>query len=234
MPSDSVPDPPTGGEFTATPRPAAPARTTGGPLSADDLIALIEFGDAAYVVTPFTNDYDNILLSLSLIGDWTEFMKFPDQGTTLGLAMEQGVELFRAFDFLNASGNVMVIFSDGQDTQVVINGRSVTDILAGATATKIPVYFVRMAFNRGVGGTVPDQIWKPAVEATGGRFYAASDESAILRAVHDIDRMSAGKVQVKQYTSEHPRFMIFALIAAGLWTLAIALKLTVPYFQKFP
>ena len=42
MPSDSVPDPPTGGEFTATPRPAAPARTTGGPLSADDLIALNE------------------------------------------------------------------------------------------------------------------------------------------------------------------------------------------------
>ena len=199
-----------------------------------DLIALIEFGDAAYVVTPFTNDYDNILLSLSLVGDWTEFMKFPDQGTTLGLAMEQGVELFRAFDFLAASGNVMIIFSDGQDTQVMINGRSVTEILAGATATKIPVYFVRMAFNKSVGGTVPDQIWKPAVEATGGKFYAASDESAILRAVHDIDTMSAGKVQVKQYTTEHPRFMIFALIATGLWTLAIALKLTLPYFQKFP
>ena len=38
-----------------------------------DLIALIEFGDEAYVVTPFTNDYDNILLSLSLVGDWTEY-----------------------------------------------------------------------------------------------------------------------------------------------------------------
>ncbi|HEX3645531.1 MAG TPA: VWA domain-containing protein, partial [Vicinamibacterales bacterium] len=43
-----------------------------------DLIGLIEFGDEAYVVTPFTSDYDNILLSISLIGDWTEFMKFPD------------------------------------------------------------------------------------------------------------------------------------------------------------
>jgi hypothetical protein len=52
-----------------------------------DLIGLIEFGDEAYVVTPFTSDYDNILLSLNLIGDWTEFMKFPDQGTTIGLAI---------------------------------------------------------------------------------------------------------------------------------------------------
>src|SRR4029453_1412315 len=82
-----------------------------------DLIGLIEFGDEAYVVTPFTTDYDNILLSLSLIGDWTEFMKFPDQGTTIGLAIEQSVELFRAFDFLDAAGNLMLIFSTGQDTQ---------------------------------------------------------------------------------------------------------------------
>ena len=55
-----------------------------------DLIGLIEFGDEAYVVTPFTNDYDNILLSLSLIGDWTEFMKFPDQGTTIGAGDRAG------------------------------------------------------------------------------------------------------------------------------------------------
>src|SRR5262249_5617285 len=31
-----------------------------------DLIGLVEFGDEAYVVTPFTTDYDNILLSMSL------------------------------------------------------------------------------------------------------------------------------------------------------------------------
>src|SRR5204862_1329319 len=78
-----------------------------------DLIGLIEFGDEAYVVTPFTTDYENILLSLSLVGDWTEFMKFPDQGTTIGLAVEQSVNLFKAFDFLDASGNLMVLFTDG-------------------------------------------------------------------------------------------------------------------------
>src|SRR5205085_12220949 len=82
-----------------------------------DLISLIEFGDEAYVITPFTTDYDNILLSLSLIGDWTEFMKFPSSGTTIGLALDQAVDLFRAFNFLDASGNLMVIISDGQDSQ---------------------------------------------------------------------------------------------------------------------
>ena len=52
-----------------------------------DLIALIEFGDEAYVVTPFTTDYDSVLLSASLIGDWGEFMQFPNQGTSIGVAI---------------------------------------------------------------------------------------------------------------------------------------------------
>jgi len=199
-----------------------------------DLIGLIEFGDEAYVVTPFTTDYDNILLSLSLVGDWTEFMKFPDQGTTIGLAIEQSVELFRAFDFLDAAGNLMVIFSDGQDTQVTIHGRNVNDIMAGAVKTKIPVYFIRTSYNKGLGAVLPDDIWKPAVEATGGKFYPASDEGAIMTAIRDIDRRSAGRVDIKRYSTERPRYAGFTLLAAGMWTFAALLQLTVPYFRKFP
>jgi Ca-activated chloride channel homolog len=199
-----------------------------------DLIGLIEFGDEAYVVTPFTTDYDNILLSLSLIGDWTEFMKFPDQGTTIGLAIEQSVELFRAFDFLDAAGNLMLIFSDGQDTQVTIHGKSVEEILSGAVQTKIPVYFVRTSYNKGLGAVLPDDIWKPAVEKTGGKFYAASDESAIVTAIQDIDRRSSGRVDIKRYSTERPRFAPYTFMAASFWVVAALLQLTVPYFRKFP
>jgi hypothetical protein len=199
-----------------------------------DLLALIEFGDEAYVVTPFTNDYENILLSLSLVGDWTEYLKFSDQGTTIGKAIDQGVALFRAFDFLNAAGNAMIVFTDGQDRQAIVEGRPIEDIVAGATRAKIPVYLIRIGQNKALGDVVPDQIWKPAVEATGGRFYAASDEQAIFRAIGEIDRRSSGRISIKQYSTELPQFSPFALAAAMLWTLALALKLTVPYFQKFP
>lgn len=199
-----------------------------------DLISLIEFGDEAYVITPFTNDYNNILLSLSLVGDWTEFMRFPDQGTTIGKAIEEGVELFRAFDFLNAAGNLMLIFSDGQDSQVMIGGRSVSDIVAGAVKAKIPVYMIRTSYNKSLGNVIPDHIWQPAVEATGGKFYAASDEATILRAIKEIDQASTGRISFKQYSTERPAFTCFALAAAALWTMAIALKLTFTLFQRFP
>ena len=199
-----------------------------------DLIGLVEFGDEAYVVTPFTTDYDNILLSLSLVGDWTEFMKFPDQGTTIGMAMEQSIQLFKAFNFLEAAGNLMLIFSDGQDTQVTIHGRPVSEVLSLAVQNKIPVYFVRVSYNKALGGVLPDDIWKPAVEATGGKFYPASDEATILNAIRDIDSRSGGRVEVKRYSSQQPRFTPYAFMATGFWMLALVLQLTVPYFRKFP
>ena len=199
-----------------------------------DLIGLIEFGDEAYVVTPFTTDYENILLSLSLVGDWTEFMKFPDQGTTIGLAVEQSVKLFQAFDFLDAAGNLMVLFSDGQDTQVQIHGKTVQEIMAGAMQTKIPVYMIRTSYNKALGGVLPDDIWKPAVEATGGKFYPAADEVTIINAIHDIDRRSSGRVEVHRYSTQRPKFAPYAFMATGFWAVALVLQLTVPYFRKFP
>jgi len=200
-----------------------------------DLIALVEFGDEAYVVTPFTNDYDNILLSLALVGDPTEFKMFPDKGTTIGLAIDQAVNLFRAFNYLDAAGNLMVIFSDGQDTQALVRGtQRVSDIVAGAVKSKVPVYFIRTNYDKSLGALIPDELWKSAVESTGGRFYAASDEATILSAIHEIDRLSTGTIQLKQYSSERPRFPPFALAAAALWTTGIALQLGFAFFNKFP
>jgi hypothetical protein len=187
-----------------------------------DLIALIEFGDQAYVVTPFTNDYANILLSLSLVGDWDEYLKFSDQGTTIGKAIDEGVALFRAFDFLDAAGNAMIIFSDGQDRQVIVEGRRIDDILAAARRAKVPVYLIRIGQNKALGDVVPDQIWQPAVEATGGRFYAAADESAIFRAISEIDRRSSGTSSMRSILVPLIAALLLLLAGVAFWTLGEA------------
>lgn len=199
-----------------------------------DFIAVIEFGDEAYVITPFTSDYDNALLSISLIGDWNEYMRFPDGGTSIGRAIDQATSLFKTFDFLNAAGNAMVIFSDGEDTQVTTGRKSLSAVLAGAAAARIPVYLVRTNSGKRLGDVVPDAIWKPAVEATGGRFYAAATEADVLRAIRDIDQRSEGTIEAKVYTTREPRFTPFAIIAVLLWASALALKATMPSFNKFP
>ena len=120
-------------------------------------------------------------------------MKFPDQGTTIGLAIEQGdravqgVRLPRRLrqpdgDLQRRPGHPGDRFT----------ARTSNEILEGAQATKIPVYMIRTSYNKGLGAVLPDDIWKPAVEATGGKFYPAGDEEAVLNAIKDIDTRSAG------------------------------------------
>jgi hypothetical protein len=199
-----------------------------------DLVALVEFGNEAYVVTPFTSDYDNILLSISLIGDPVEYSMFPDQGTIIAQAIDESIGLFRAFNFLDASGNLMVIFTDGEDTRAIVNGKTLDEIMQTAVDSKIPVYFVRTNYERGKGKVIPDELWMPAVLKTGGRFYAADNEDNLLAAIRDIDRVSAGTIQTRQYSSQRGRLAPFALIAMLCWTTAVGVKLLVPQFQKLP
>ena len=90
------------------------------------------------------------------------------------------------------------------------------------------------AFNTKFGGVKQDELWKSAVEASGGRFYVAAEEKDILDAVHDIDRLSPGKINVREYTSQEPRFSGYALIAVALWLTAGLMKVGVPYFRTFP
>ncbi|MEY4634666.1 MAG: hypothetical protein RJA55_464 [Acidobacteriota bacterium] len=199
-----------------------------------DLMALVEFGSRAYVITPFTSDYDNLLLSMSLISDPVEFSQFPESGTVIASALEESIEIFKAFNFLEASGNLMVIFTDGEDTTSIVQGRSLDDILKSAVDNNIPLFFVRTNYNKEFGEGIPDAKWQAAVERTGGRYYVAKNEATLIAAVEDIDREAAGTIETRQYTSQQARYSLFALAAAVLWTAAAGLKLTTPWFGKLP
>ena len=199
-----------------------------------DLVSLIQFGSRAYIVTPFTNDYENILLSIGLIGTPEEYDRFPDHGTLIMEAINRGVQLFRTFDFLRASGNLIIIFSDGQDTHAVYEGASLDDILQQASDNEIPVYFIRTSYDRELGDILPDITWKLAVERTGGKFFPAANETAILEAIEEVDRLSAGEIEVTRYVTQQPQFGPFALVAVASWTIAVVLALGVRACRRFP
>jgi hypothetical protein len=199
-----------------------------------DLIALEEFGNESYVVTPFTNDYQNLLLSLKMISDVNEWQRFPDQGTIIMKAIDTGVDLFRAYDFLNSSGNIMVILSDGQDNNVQVGSMSLDQVLKKAVLNKVPVYMVRTAYSRTLYDVIPDTIWKKAIDATGGRFYPAANQETIMMAIKDIDAAATGRIDVREYAVRQPRFSRFAITAVALWIIAIALQMTFRMFRTFP
>src|SRR5204862_8173441 len=121
-----------------------------------------EFGNESYVVTPFTSDSQNLLLSLKMISDVNEWQRFPDQGTIIMKAIDNGVDLFKAFDFLKSSGNIMVIFSDGQDSNVQAGQLTLEQVLGKAVSNHVPVYMIRTAYSRGLYDVIPATVWKKA------------------------------------------------------------------------
>jgi hypothetical protein len=199
-----------------------------------DLIALEEFGNESYVVTPFTSDYQNLLLSLKMISDVNEWQRFPDQGTIIMKAIDNGVDLFRAFDFLKSSGNIMVIFSDGQDNNVQVGTMTLQDVLKKAVDNHVPVYMIRTAYSRGLYDVIPDTVWKKAIDATGGRFYPAANQETIMQAIKEIDAAATGRVDVREYAVRQPRYSHFALTAVMLWMLAVGMQMTFRMFRTFP
>lgn len=199
-----------------------------------DIIGVVEFGNEAFVVTPFTTDYENVILSLKLIGDPRAWNRFNVFGTTIIQGIDQGLQLFRTFDVVGAAGNMMVIFSDGSDGETTFRGRTLEDMMAEARDRDIPVHMVRLGFDKRLGDVPWDSLWKPAVERSGGRFYPARDEDSLLRAISDIDRLSTGRIAVRQYSAVSPAFPGYALVAVALWLTAGTLKLTFPFFRTFP
>jgi Ca-activated chloride channel family protein len=199
-----------------------------------DLIALEQFGNEAYVITPFTSDYENLLLSLKMISDVNEWQRFPDQGTIIMKAIDEGVDLFNAFDFLDSSGNIMVIFSDGQDNNVQLGELTLDRVLKKAVDNKVPVYMIRTAYARGLYDVVPDAVWKKAIDATGGKFFPAANQETILQAIKDIDAAATGTVQTREYSVRQPRYARFALAAVLLWIIALALQMSLRMFRTFP
>ena len=178
-----------------------------------DLVALIEFGSQAYIVTPFTNDYENILLSIGLIGTPEEYRRFPDHGTLIMGAINRGVQLFRTFDFLDATGNLIVIFSDGQDTHAVYEDQSLDEILQEASDNADSRVFhpheLRPAARRSAAGR--------GLEGGGGAHRRAVLSGGQRRDDHrggERDRSARGGADPRD-ALRHPRSAVRAV--RGCW-----------------
>ena len=93
-----------------------------------------------------------------------------------------------------------------------------------AVENKIPVYFIRTSYNKGWAECCPTTSGSRQSKPPVGEFYPAGDEATILNAIKDIDRRSSGRVEIKRYSSQQPRFTPYAFVAASFWTCALLLR----------
>ena len=74
-------------------------------------------------------------------------LAFPDQGTIIAAAIDQCVGLFKTFNFLDATGNIMVLFSDGEDTRVQVGDKTLDEILQNSIDNRFPSTWFAMNYE---------------------------------------------------------------------------------------
>jgi Ca-activated chloride channel family protein len=198
-----------------------------------DRLGLIVFAGEAFVQFPLTSDYSAANLFLDVI----DVDAVPTPGTSIGTAIRRALE---SFDFKDPTTKVLVVISDGENTE------GATDEAAREAAAKgVLVYAIGLGSPGGApipvlnaagqqvdfkrdrdGAVVVTKLDEGALErivaAGKGKYYRGTNTQDELQAIYnDINALQKREFGVKQFTDYEDRFQLF-LLGALLLLLADA------------
>ena len=197
---------------------------------AHDRLGLIAFAGSAFTQCPLTLDHD-------VLQDLLQGLDFgmAEDGTAIGMGLATAVA--RLKDSRTPS-KVVVLLTDGQ------NNRGAIDPLTGAELARtfgIKVYTVLV----GRGGVVPvpvddpmlgrrmqmvrmdvdDETLREIARRTGGKFFRATDPSALMAIYQEIDRLERApirSVEYRDYRDLGPALLGVAALLLALYGLSSA------------
>jgi len=193
-----------------------------------DRIGLVVFAASAFTQFPLTSDYGAANLFLDVV----DVDAVPMQGTAIGSAIERAME---SFDFNDPTTKVIVIISDGENTEgnafdaaeeAAAKGILIFAIGIGSPAgTPIPLYNAagrQYDFKRDRKGEVVltklDEVSLEKIATIGkGKYYRATGTQDELDKVYDaINALQKREFGVKRFTDFEDRFQPVLLLAAIL------------------
>jgi len=183
----------------------------------DDRIGLVIFAGKAFTQAPLTLDHSVVetLLEELEVG-------MVEDGTAVGMGLATAVKRLQASD---AESKVVVLLTDGR------NNRGEIDPVTAAHAAQalgVRVYTIG-AGSRGVarvavpgrfGGRryittqvdVDEPSLRATAEATGGRYYRATDRASLEAIYAEIDELETTEIRVENFTSYNERFVVPLLV----------------------
>lgn len=172
-----------------------------------DRIGLVVFGDAAFLHAPFSAD---LALVRQLLDDTAIGMA--GARTALGDAIGLGITLFESSEL---PARTLIALTDGNDTASQVPPAEAARI---ARARGIRIHTVAIGDPTTAGEERLDEEALRAVAQTGGgRYFFASDRTALEAIYAELDRIETRQVQTMGF---RPRRELFQ------WPLALALLLS--------
>lgn len=191
-----------------------------------DRIGVVVFGEEAFTRVPLTLDHQTLLDLL----DQVEIGMAGPQGTAIGTAI--GVSARRLKD-LEAKSKVVILLTDGKSNAGKI---SPMEAAQAAAALGIKIYTIGVGAERGLFGVMGDGMdedgLKRIAEATGGRFFRATDTQSLQRVYETIDELEPSPAEVVELVEHVELFRRF--LVPGLALLGVQLLLSHTWLRRSP
>jgi Ca-activated chloride channel family protein len=192
-----------------------------------DQIGLVAFAGEAITRVPITVDYAVLREAVS-----TMRLGELEDGTAIGTAIATAANRLRRAP---GESKVIVLLTDGENTRGVLDPRTAAE---AAAAFGIRIYTIgvgtegeaRIPLGRGSQGqvryqTLPVRLDEPLLrdiaEATGGRYFRATDPEALSRIFGQVDRLETTPVVI----TRHAQFEEELQIPLGIGLVALAMEL---------
>ena len=183
-------------------------------------IGLILFGERAYLLTPLTNDHQNVLMrlddfSVGLAGKSTSL------GDALGLAVKR-------LQNTPSEGRLVILLTDGVNNSGVLPPLKAAEL---AKAAGIKVYTIGLGaaannaqtfgglfFNLNAQAELDEDSLKRIASLTGGRYFRATDAGSLNAIYQLINRLSTVRQDEVTVRPQHDYYP---------WPLGLALGLLI-------
>jgi len=197
----------------------------------DDRIGIIAFAGAPYLVSPITLDHDWLQQNLERVT-----VGGVDDGTAIGSAIAAGVNRLR---LTQAKSKVIILLTDG------VNNTGKISPIAAAEAAKamaVKIYTIGV----GVRGDAPipmrdavgnarmvmakvdvdEKTLQAVADATGGKFYRATDTDSLQKIYEQINRLEKNAQTVQRFEHTEELYSWALIPALGILGLSVLLQQT--------
>jgi len=197
----------------------------------DDRIGIIAFAGAPYLVSPITLDHDWLQQNLERVS-----VGGVDDGTAIGSAIAAGVNRLR---LTQGKSKVIILLTDG------VNNTGKISPIAAAEAAKamgVKIYTIGV----GVRGDAPipvrdavgnarmvmakvdvdEKTLQAVADATGGKFYRATDTDSLQKIYEQINRLEKNAQTVQKFEHTEELYTWALIPALGILGLSLLLQQT--------
>jgi Ca-activated chloride channel family protein len=197
---------------------------------ASDRIGLVTFAGEALTMVPLTTDHSMLLGVLE-----TMQVGRLEDGTAIGLGLAAAANRLRRI----GGSRVIILLSDGENNRGNVNPR---DAARAAAAYGIRVFTVGVGSNTRARipiartptglryGFLPVGIDEPLLRdiagLTGGRYFRATDATALRRIYEQIDALVKTPVRIRRAVEHQEWYLPFLLAGTTLFLLEILFRAT--------